>query len=201
MFAYCNNNPVMNYDPSGCIVTDWDRAHLDAYDLETLQLYTDRWHSSWLSAEGKAYQHQLAVELRSKYLSDKQYVASNGYVMTRNSFGGYGVTMSYIYHDSYTTRYIDYSIEKTVIRIDVTSDEFYQIELNWQYDNLATNMLDSYEKIYGKAFPGRTKMGLVREIADHRNLNWLIPSYPNFQVADLESSEYEGDNAFWFFYE
>ena len=80
MFAYCNNNPVMYCDPSGCVVTDWDRAHLDAYELEALQLYTDRWHSSWISAEGRAYQHQLAVELRSKYLSEGEFVCANGYV-------------------------------------------------------------------------------------------------------------------------
>lgn len=50
----------------------------DAYELEALQLYTDRWHSSWISAEGKAYQHQLACELRAKYRMSYEVTDSSG---------------------------------------------------------------------------------------------------------------------------
>ena len=80
MYAYCNNNPVMAYDPSGYVVTDWDRAHLNSYEIDSLKLYTKRWHSSWISDEGRAYQHQLAVELRSKYLTEGEYVSDDGHI-------------------------------------------------------------------------------------------------------------------------
>ena len=85
MFAYCQNNPVMLVDPSGCIVSDWDRAHVGIYDLDLLQLYTDTWERDNLTAADRDYQHQMAVAIRKKYMSPGDVICSNGYVIPANN--------------------------------------------------------------------------------------------------------------------
>ena len=154
--------------------------------------------------EGKAYQHQLAVELRSKYLAFGQEVSADGFVI---SDGGY--VTSYVTTVNGKRTIIDFVLKLNVISIDISTQAFADVGSVNKVEDLVNFMMNSYKGFYERDFPGRTLVGIRNEIRDHYNLYYLYPDIldslielkDNFKVADIESSEFSGDHAFYRIYE
>ena len=53
LYTYCCNEPMMNYDPSGHVVTDWDLEHLTSDQIALLRNYTDLYNKySGMNTDG-----------------------------------------------------------------------------------------------------------------------------------------------------
>jgi len=44
LYTYCNNNPIKYYDPTGHILSEWDKENLSAEDQEKIEKYTMMWN-------------------------------------------------------------------------------------------------------------------------------------------------------------
>ena len=197
LFTYCLNNPVRFIDLNGYMVSEWDKAHLDTQRLYVLDCLTKDWYNATSDSERK-HIHELAVKLRTPSLSSGQYVDDCGFV--RNSDNEYVISMTFY------NSYIDYTISKYVIRINLTQKNINDfVDDNsapyFILTDLTQHMLDNYLLIYRTEFPGRTARGLASEINWHYDMrNWpLIGSHA--RTADLESSEYSGDYGNWWLFE
>ena len=70
-YAYAANNPIRFFDPSGLIITGWDRAHLTFYELALLAIYTDTW-----MVDPEA--HNKAEAIRNQYRTAAEYGTGDG---------------------------------------------------------------------------------------------------------------------------
>ena len=79
-YAYAGGNPVRYYDPSGLVVTAWDREHLTTYEQGLLSAYTNDWNNAYASGdEAGMNQASLAAEsLRAKYRTNNEITLDNG---------------------------------------------------------------------------------------------------------------------------
>ena len=50
-YVYAAGNPVMLFDPSGLVVTAWDREHLTTYEQGLLSAYTNDWNNAYASGD------------------------------------------------------------------------------------------------------------------------------------------------------
>ena len=79
-YVYAGGNPVMLFDPSGLVVTAWDREHLTTYEQGLLSAYTNDWNNAYASGdEAGMNQASLAAEsLRAKYRTNNEITLDNG---------------------------------------------------------------------------------------------------------------------------
>ena len=190
MYAYCNNDPVMSYDPSGYVVTDWYRAHLSSSDLRVLETLTYLWHNSD-DEEIRANAHSKAVKIRSVYKADGDYVNDCGYIVRD------GRILSSFRHNLYV---FDYTIEKHAFHIDVEQWGFAVLCASFEnIDALSISMLNCYRSIYGVDFIGRTVGGITREIYAHAvcagllkdaKWDWVHEIFSHAKYADIEDTQH-----------
>ena len=70
-YVYCNGNPVIWLDPSGKIVTSWDRAVLPQSFVKKLQEYTDGWAGA--TKEQQDTWRDDSERMRAMYRNDYEY--------------------------------------------------------------------------------------------------------------------------------
>lgn len=74
LYAYCYNDPVNYVDPSGHIVTEWDRENLTTEQIQGIEYATEM----YLSGNEEAG-HALAESIRNTARKDYQYGSEEGY--------------------------------------------------------------------------------------------------------------------------
>ncbi len=87
-YVYAGGNPVMLFDPSGLVVTAWDREHLTTYEQGLLSAYTNDWNNAYANGdEAGMNQASLAAEsLRAKYRTDNEITLDNGITIARDEY-------------------------------------------------------------------------------------------------------------------
>ncbi len=76
LYTYCCNNPVMYVDPSGHIVTEWDREHLTSDELAQLKYMSNQWFE--VSSKEQIVYASIAESIRSKYRQPFEYTTKDG---------------------------------------------------------------------------------------------------------------------------
>ena len=76
LYVYGMNNPVRWIDPSGKVVTDWDRANLHQKNIDRLQYYTDHWDEQ--TDDMKWRWARDADKIRAGARNDKYEYTENG---------------------------------------------------------------------------------------------------------------------------
>ena len=80
-YTYAHNNPIRYKDPSGCVVTDWDRQNVtNQKDLNQLQINTDIWHDSKSTQAQKDAAAASSKAIRAKYMIAGETQLSTGIV-------------------------------------------------------------------------------------------------------------------------
>lgn len=83
LYSYCYNNPIRYWDPTGHVVSEWDRAHLTADEIKDLEKYTENWETG--DSIAKAYAHAKAEALRNKYRNNNEIGSDDGYTYVTDS--------------------------------------------------------------------------------------------------------------------
>jgi len=88
LYTYCYHNPIIYIDPTGHIVTDWDKANCTPAEIAVIQAATIAWTiaNAFGNTAGMEAARAAAAAARSGHLSSDAYVDSSGYVV-----GGAGV--------------------------------------------------------------------------------------------------------------
>ncbi|MDP4118447.1 MAG: RHS repeat-associated core domain-containing protein [Bacillota bacterium] len=85
LYIYGMNNPIRWIDPSGKIVTDWDRAVLTKAQVDRIQYITDNWNSA--SKKQKGIWRDEVKGYRSKCLKSDEYTDDSGITRSRVTNG------------------------------------------------------------------------------------------------------------------
>jgi len=195
MFAYSQNNPVMLVDPSGCIVTSWDRAYLSEEDVLDIAKYTIDWE--YYSSQGcntiaNIFHDNCRIireETMRKLGITNLEVASNGYVrLTSGDYSG-----RYVGTYVYGKNKIDYYFSDTVITLPLNQDGMYSLlylSVKSAYE-LTDQMLSDYFNVWKNQFPDRSVLGLFAEIDAHYT-GYFYTRLNKFKFADLEGKNFSG---------
>ena len=91
LYTYCYNNPLIYSDPSGHVVTDWDRANLSSHELWLLEQYSNLWdeYNAAGNLSGKALTAESAAKLRAPYLQANETQLPTGHVVSNSAGNGY----------------------------------------------------------------------------------------------------------------
>ena len=77
-YAYCHNDPVNFVDPSGLVVTDWDKAHCTKAELKQLEKNTEKWENG--TPAEKVAAAASSREIREKYRTASDILHDDGTV-------------------------------------------------------------------------------------------------------------------------
>ena len=114
LYTYCYNNPVNLFDPTGHVVTAWDKLHCTPDEIEIIEKAT----ADWLIANATgnkslmASAHSRAEAIRKKYRSNGEYGSADG-----NTWGKQGRYNTDLYFENQTisavpqTKVIDFSVK------------------------------------------------------------------------------------------
>ena len=82
LYTYCANNPVMYVDPSGHIVTEWDKLYCSETELNIIEEATFEWQdaSARGDAVGMTTAHEKANAVRKPYLTHYESISDMGYI-------------------------------------------------------------------------------------------------------------------------
>jgi hypothetical protein len=87
LYAYCYNNPVKYWDPTGHVVTDWDRANLTIAEQARLAILTSQWNAAQRAGD-TARMNEVAAQgaaIRAPYLANTNLTQrSDGHVVNAN---------------------------------------------------------------------------------------------------------------------
>jgi RHS repeat-associated protein len=85
-YTYTHNNPIRYKDPSGHVLSEWDKANLSAADKQKILNYTAQWdyYASIGNKAGATRVAAAAAAVRDPYLSSGQKVGSDGLVVNAN---------------------------------------------------------------------------------------------------------------------
>ena len=188
----------MSYDPSGYVVTDWDRAHLNDLELFRLEAYTYEWHHARNDTE-RDNAHTCACAVRAKYLEPEELILPDGHVLS-DSYALKFVFRNPMYN-------IKYEIYPTVVRVDVTQPGVDKLIKTGMVDLLSQHILDNYKRLYGFRMYGRTVKGLTKELIFHYDVYNKFNGLPftdkivnSASIADMETFYYNGDHKnYWLF--
>ena len=87
LYTYCYNNPIIYFDPTGHVVTDWDKSHLTSDEIKDLEAIGNQWANA--DAQKKAELRSEADNLRAKYRDDDEFTDAFGYTQkSTNPSGG-----------------------------------------------------------------------------------------------------------------
>ena len=193
MYAYCNNNPVGYYDPTGKVITEWDKVHLSESELKTLAFLTRIW--KYFRSE-REWAHSEAVKIREKYLSGDEYVLDDGNIASPEHTFEY--SKSIFTGTSYLDIQLSFSIQFNCIHLDMRTTEMYYIVQNGLVGQLASTLLLEYESVFGEEFYGRTVQGISYEIYEHYYAYRLYFLHGNIDyksraaICDMENIYYNG---------
>ena len=84
LYSYCYNNPIIYIDPTGHVVTQWDRDHMSADDIAMLEQITNDWNSANKAGDtdAKDLAHATAEALRDQYRNSNEVGSGCGYTYT-----------------------------------------------------------------------------------------------------------------------
>nr|WP_303740666.1 RHS repeat-associated core domain-containing protein [Lutispora saccharofermentans] len=99
LYTYCYNEPIMYYDPSGHIVTDWDKEHLSKAEQDLVQKYSDKWteynekandpgltqKEKEKALEKRDEQHDSAEEIRKKHRNENEIGRGDGHTVNKST--------------------------------------------------------------------------------------------------------------------
>lgn len=75
VYTYCYNNPIRFFDPTGNVVTDWDKEHLTPEDQKKIEQYTREYIAGNYNA------HNKAEEIRNKYRKKREHGTNDGHTI------------------------------------------------------------------------------------------------------------------------
>ena len=83
LYTYCLSNPIMYIDPSGHVVTEWDKRNCSPEDVIIITQATIEWNIANSNGDqgGMSAAHAKANAVREKYLSSYETVGENGHII------------------------------------------------------------------------------------------------------------------------
>lgn len=89
LYAYCNNNPLIYYDPDGHVVTAWDKKNLNRAQQAALGIQTRLYDTAKAKGDttGMAAAHTAAEAIRNTARSSSETGSASGYTYKVNSDG------------------------------------------------------------------------------------------------------------------
>jgi len=87
LYTYCANNPIIYWDPTGHVVTEWDLEHCSASEIATIIEATEAWNAANAAGDTAAMDaaHQMAEDARNHHLGEGETVGDEGYVYDYDS--------------------------------------------------------------------------------------------------------------------
>ncbi len=113
LYTYCYNNPVNLFDPSGHIVTAWDKQHCTPEEIQMLEKATADWKlgNNTGNADLMSRAWNTAEAIRNKYRTAGEYGGDDG-----NTWGTHGKYHTYLYTENTTisaapeTKVVDFHV-------------------------------------------------------------------------------------------
>ncbi|MCL2353449.1 MAG: RHS repeat-associated core domain-containing protein, partial [Defluviitaleaceae bacterium] len=85
LFVFGMNNPVRWIDPSGMVVTPWDRMFLPREAVRTLEILSQRWHDPNASQVERDVAAAQARAIRAPHLIAGEVQLCNGYILQQSN--------------------------------------------------------------------------------------------------------------------
>ena len=126
-YVYCSNNPIKYVDPSGLVVTIWDRENLSNKDLQQIKKNDKIWNNG--NEKEKEIAKISSYNIRKKYLSEGQKLLDNGYVEEKisndmymtTSISGTNINVKVDIERIYTEKFKYVSLDKIDVNIKTSS--------------------------------------------------------------------------------
>lgn len=163
-YVYCGNSPVTLFDPSGLIVTVWDKQHLTQSEIETLEHYTKDWDDANKVGDeyGMYRAHANAEDIRRKYRDLNEITLGNGLTGTVFLDEDYNRIFTYIEREKVSKSNKSFTSGEVVLAIILfpvvalsscnhtdTKEFEKQLKMSGNYtgtDGLPSNVVNSFQQ-------------------------------------------------------
>ena len=164
LYVYCGNSPVTLFDPSGLIVTVWDKQHLTQSEIETLEHYTKDWDDANKVGDeyGMYRAHANAEDIRRKYRDINEITLGNGLTGTVFLDEDYNRIFTYIEREKVSKSNKSFTSGEVVLAIILfpvvalsscnhtdTKEFEKQLKMSGNYtgtDGLPSNVVNSFQQ-------------------------------------------------------